>query len=122
MHAEPTLVPDPSAAAHQGAFIIAGSSFSEHHLFDLLRALICHQLTWLFLCSQQCRAFKRAGSGQLVRLFFFQTTQQCTSVGRAGIGAQSMNLLASASQVARIVLLEQLYRGWTILRGEPYHH
>ncbi|KAK9832538.1 hypothetical protein WJX81_007263 [Elliptochloris bilobata] len=25
-------------------------------------------------------------------------------------------------EVARIVLLEQLYRGWTILRGEPYHH
>lgn len=25
-------------------------------------------------------------------------------------------------QVALIVLLEQIYRGWTILRGEPYHH
>ena len=25
-------------------------------------------------------------------------------------------------QVARLVLLEQIYRGWTILKGEPYHH
>jgi len=26
------------------------------------------------------------------------------------------------SQVAHVVLMEQMYRGWTILRGEPYHH
>lgn len=25
-------------------------------------------------------------------------------------------------QVARVVLLEQIYRGWTIIRNEPYHH
>lgn len=25
-------------------------------------------------------------------------------------------------QVAYIVLVEQLYRGWTILSGSPYHH
>lgn len=25
-------------------------------------------------------------------------------------------------QVAKIVLLEQIYRAWTILNGEPYHH
>jgi 23S rRNA pseudoU1915 N3-methylase RlmH len=25
-------------------------------------------------------------------------------------------------QVAHVLLVEQLYRGWTILRGEPYHH
>lgn len=25
-------------------------------------------------------------------------------------------------KVARVVVLEQIYRAWTIIRGEPYHH
>ena len=31
-------------------------------------------------------------------------------------------MTAPAVQIARLVLVEQIYRAWTILRGEPYHH
>uniref|UniRef100_A0A7S3VR79 RNA methyltransferase n=1 Tax=Dunaliella tertiolecta TaxID=3047 RepID=A0A7S3VR79_DUNTE len=34
----------------------------------------------------------------------------------------SLSSLVLNHQVAHIVLCEQIYRGWTILRGEPYHH
>lgn len=34
----------------------------------------------------------------------------------------SLSSLVLNHQVAHIVLLEQIYRAWTILRGEPYHH
>ena len=33
-----------------------------------------------------------------------------------------LSALVLNHQVARVLLLEQLYRGWTILRNEPYHH
>jgi len=42
---------------------------------------------------------------------------------RARADAQvKLSSMVMNHQVARIVLLEQVYRAWTILRGEPYHH
>jgi 23S rRNA (pseudouridine1915-N3)-methyltransferase len=33
-----------------------------------------------------------------------------------------LSALVLNHEVAKIVLAEQIYRGWSILRGEPYHH
>jgi 23S rRNA (pseudouridine1915-N3)-methyltransferase len=33
----------------------------------------------------------------------------------------SFGKMTLAHELARIVLLEQIYRGWTILKGHPYH-
>jgi 23S rRNA (pseudouridine1915-N3)-methyltransferase len=34
----------------------------------------------------------------------------------------SLSPMVLNHQVARVVALEQLYRSWTLIRGEPYHH
>jgi 23S rRNA (pseudouridine1915-N3)-methyltransferase len=40
----------------------------------------------------------------------------------AAQGKISMSELTFSHQMIRMILFEQLYRGMTILKGEPYHH
>ena len=37
-------------------------------------------------------------------------------------GKISLSLMTFSHQMVRLFFIEQLYRGFTILRGEPYHH
>jgi 23S rRNA (pseudouridine1915-N3)-methyltransferase len=37
-------------------------------------------------------------------------------------GKISLSLLTFSHQMVRLFFIEQLYRGFTILRNEPYHH
>lgn len=43
-------------------------------------------------------------------------------VYKAAIGKISLSELTFSHQMIRMILFEQLYRGMTILKGEPYHH
>jgi len=43
------------------------------------------------------------------------------SISKAAAERMSLGRMTLAHRIARIVLLEQIYRATTILRGEPYH-
>ncbi len=43
------------------------------------------------------------------------------AISKAATERMSLGRMTLAHRIARIVLLEQIYRATTILRGEPYH-
>jgi 23S rRNA (pseudouridine1915-N3)-methyltransferase len=45
-----------------------------------------------------------------------------TTVRSRATDAVSLSAFTLPHQLARVVLLEQLFRAGKILRGEPYHH
>ncbi|MDI9598087.1 MAG: 23S rRNA (pseudouridine(1915)-N(3))-methyltransferase RlmH [Acidobacteriota bacterium] len=64
------------------------------------------------------RAFERGGAGFVVG----GSLGLAEEVRTRADAALSLSALTLPHQLARVVLLEQLFRAGKILRGEPYHH
>jgi 23S rRNA (pseudouridine1915-N3)-methyltransferase len=64
------------------------------------------------------RAFERGGAGFVIG----GSLGLAAEVRSRATDAVSLSALTLPHQLARVVLLEQLFRAGKILRGEPYHH
>jgi 23S rRNA (pseudouridine1915-N3)-methyltransferase len=64
------------------------------------------------------RAFERGGAGFVIGGSLGLATEVRARAG----DALSLSALTLPHQLARVVLLEQLFRAGKVLRGEPYHH
>jgi 23S rRNA (pseudouridine1915-N3)-methyltransferase len=64
------------------------------------------------------RAFERGGAGFVIG----GSLGLATEVRSRATDAVSLSALTLPHQLARVVLLEQLFRAGKVLRGEPYHH
>lgn len=83
--------------------------------------------------DERGRSFSSEGLAGLLERHMLQATPELTLIigGAYGLSdevKQRADLLLSLSdmtlthQMARLLLLEQLYRGFTIVRNEPYHN
>ena len=76
------------------------------------------------LTSEELAAFviKHQDSGTQRLLFAIGPADGWSDAARARASfTLSLGKMTLAHELARVVLLEQIYRAWTIIKGHPYH-
>ena len=76
------------------------------------------------MSSEELAAFvgKHQDSGTQRLMFAIGPADGWSEAARAKAAITlSLGKMTLAHELARVVLLEQVYRAWTILRGHPYH-
>jgi 23S rRNA (pseudouridine1915-N3)-methyltransferase len=88
---------------------------------------------WLVLLDEQGSEFSSTGFAKFLEKSAIQGVQQLVFVigGPYGIDSMlkdsckkqiSLSKMTFSHQMVRLFFIEQLYRAYTIQRGEPYHH
>ena len=88
---------------------------------------------WLYLLDEKGKALPSSGWAELARSWEDQSAGRVVLCLGSSLGfapelrAQARGLLSLGPhtlphELARVVLLEQLFRSWSILRGHPYHN
>jgi 23S rRNA (pseudouridine1915-N3)-methyltransferase len=95
-----------------------------------LRSRISHGSTVIALSREGVRWSSRELAGQLERWLMSSRPISLVIGGSQGLDPSflaksdtrwSLGPLTFPHELARVIVLEQLYRAFTILRGEPYH-
>ncbi len=87
----------------------------------------------VFLLDEQGREYTSVELASIVEEKMVAGTKELTLIigGAYGVtkavkskanGVIALSKLTFSHQMVRVILLEQLYRAMTIIRGEPYHH
>lgn len=115
---KPTKGENPAAVEEEGDRLLAAASIGPSDRLVAVdpRGEGLDSEGWAKMLSGWTRKSVRRGVFVVGSAPGLAATVREAAHREVGLGPQTM-----AHELAQLVLAEQLYRAWTILRGEPYH-
>jgi 23S rRNA (pseudouridine1915-N3)-methyltransferase len=121
-----TLLPDIKNAKH-----LSEAEQKQREGAAILKCLQPHD--FLVLLDEKGKSMTSEGFAQLMEQHMLRSTQQLVFVigGPYGFDEEvykraqfklSLSSMTFSHQMVRLFFVEQVYRAFTILKGEPYHH